>query len=129
MTSLKMTFIIVLFTTIVCSWCCEVRATEPVKLYVSLNGNDSNKGSVDRPFATLEAAQKAVREAKTREVNRPVEVIIRAGVYYLKQTLELLPEDSGTKEAPVTWRSAENERVILSGGQTVGGNWKKDSDG
>jgi hypothetical protein len=107
----------------------EVRASEPIKFYVSLNGNDSNKGSADRPFATLEAAQKAVREAKKIEVNRPIEVIVRAGVYYLTQTLELIPEDSGTKEAPITWRSADNEKVILSGGRTVSGDWKKDFDG
>lgn len=129
MTSLRIFFIINLITIIDCSWYCEVRATEPVKLYVSVKGTDSNKGTIDSPFATLEAAQNAVREAKKSEANRPVEVIIREGVYYLQQTLELIPEDSGTKEAPVTWRSAENERVILSGGMSVSGNWKKDSDG
>lgn len=102
---------------------------QTIKYYVSLAGNDLNKGTIGKPFATLEAAQNAVREAKKNEVNRPVEVIIRAGVYYLGQTLELQPEDSGTKEAPVTWRSAENEKVILSGGHALNGLWKKDSDG
>ena len=107
----------------------EVVAAGPVKFYVSLTGNDSNKGTIDRPFATLEAAQNAVREAKKSNANRPFDVIVRGGVYYLQQTLELKPEDSGTKEAPVTWRAAENERVILSGGRIVSGDWKKDSDG
>ncbi len=129
MTSVRITFIIFLSTTIVGSWCCEVRATEPIRFYVSLKGHDSGNGSADRPFSTLEAAQNAVREAKRSEANRPVEVIIREGVYYLRQTIELKPEDSGTKEAPITWRAAENEKVILSGGRTIGGLWKKDSDG
>lgn len=39
------------------------------------------------------------------------------------------PEDSGSKESPITWRAAENERVILSGGRIISGDWKKDSDG
>ena len=56
-------------------------------------------------------------------------MIIREGVYYLQQTLEFKPEDSGTKEFPITWRAFENEKVILSGGRTVRGDWKKDSDG
>ncbi|MEI7423809.1 MAG: right-handed parallel beta-helix repeat-containing protein [Prolixibacteraceae bacterium] len=121
--------IIALFVMLWCSISSEVRSSEPVRFYVSVNGNDKNKGSVDKPFATLEAAQNAVREAKKSEVNRPIEVIIREGIYYLQQTLELKPEDSGTKEAPITWRAAENERVILSGGRSIGGEWKKDSDG
>ena len=107
----------------------EMVTAQTIKYYVSVDGNDSNKGSIDRPFASFEAAQNAVREARKSDPIRPIEVIIRGGVYYLQQTLELKPEDSGTKEAQVTWRAAENERVILSGGRTIGGLWKKDSDG
>ena len=112
-----------------CSLKDEVRAADPVKFYISVNGSDSNEGSLIKPFATLEAAQNAVREAKKSDASRPVEVIIREGIYYLQKTLELKPEDSGTKEAPVTWCAAENERVILSGGRTVVSDWRKDSDG
>ncbi|MCP4309672.1 MAG: hypothetical protein GY790_00280 [Bacteroidetes bacterium] len=109
----------------------RVRTSEPVRFYVSLNGSDSDNGSLEQPFATLEAAKIAVREYGKNEINSttPVEVIIRGGVYHLKKTLELKPEDSGTKNAPVTWRAAENERVVLSGGRAIDGKWKKDSDG
>jgi hypothetical protein len=127
MTTMRLFFIILLIIIKNCSWCREISDTGPIKFYVSANGKDTNKGSVDQPFATPEAAKKAVREAKKSAVNRPVEV--REGVYYLQQTLELEPGDSGTKEAPITWRAAANETVILSGGRTVSGDWKKDSDG
>jgi len=129
MTMLRMFFKVGLITVLNCSSFCEIRATGPVKFYVSVNGNDSNPGTVDQPFATLEAAQKAVRDVLKSKVNSPVEVIIREGIYYLHQTLELKPEDSGTAEAPVTWRASENEKVILSGGRIISGEWKKDSDG
>ena len=129
MKSVRIYLIGVLITMSYCSLNYEVRAAEPVKFYISMNGNDSSKGTLDRPFATLDAAQNAVRDAKKSEVNRPIEVIIREGVYYLQQTLEFKPEDSGTKEFPITWRAFENEKVILSGGRTVRGDWKKDSDG
>jgi hypothetical protein len=125
---MRIFFIIILITIINCSLYYEIRATEPVKFYVSVTGDDSNKGTVDKPFATLEAAQNAVRDAIKSKVNSPVEVIVREGVYYLQQTLELKPEDSGTADAPITWRAAENERVILSGGQIIDGEWKKDPD-
>ena len=102
---------------------------EKISFYVSTAGADSNSGSIDAPFASLQAAQKAVRNALQNGPGLPVEVILRGGIYYLEETLELKPEDSGTREAPVTWRSQENERVILSGGKPVIGSWKRDSDG
>ena len=36
-------------------------------------------------------------------------------MYYLKQTIELHPEDSGTAEAPVTYAAYPGERVTLAG--------------
>ena len=47
----------------------EMVTAGPIKFYVSLTGNDSNIGTIDRPFATLEAAQNAVRAAKKSEAN------------------------------------------------------------
>ena len=102
---------------------------EKVQFYVATNGNDRNTGTADQPFATLQAAQNAVRNAKTKGLKAPVEVILKGGVYYLDETLELKPEDSGTEEAPITWRAAENDRVILSGGKQIIGKWKPEPDG
>jgi hypothetical protein len=103
--------------------------SEPVRFFVSLNGNDLNKGTSEEPFATLEAARNAVRELKKNEtgLSSPVEVVIRGGIYYLDETLELKPEDSGTKIGGITWRAAEGEKVILSGGRVIEGGWKKES--
>ncbi len=112
-----------------CSLLNAALVTESIKFYVSLSGNDSNKGTLEKPFATLEAAQMAVRKAKQLESNRAIEVIIEEGTYQLQQTLEFKPEDSGSKDAPITWRAADNERVILTGGRMIPGVWKKDSDG
>lgn len=92
---------------------------EKVKYYVSTTGDDRNKGTVEQPFATLQAAQNAIRNDKSKGLKAPVEVIIMGGVYYLDEILELNPEDSGTEETPVTWRAAENEWVILSGGREI----------
>jgi len=104
-------------------------ATEPMKFYVATKGNDANKGTLEQPLATLEAAQLAVRIAKKNNPNRSMEVIVKEGVYQLNQTLEFKPEDSGTKNAPITWRAAENEKVVLSGGRTITGVWNKEADG
>jgi len=88
-------------------------AEEEVTFYVSIAGNDNNSETIEQPFATLQAAKTAIRNGKLKGLTAPVEVILRGGTHYLEVTLELEPEDSGTPDAPVNWRTAENERVIL----------------
>eukprot|EP00039_Didymoeca_costata_P032779 m.39344 g.39344 ORF g.39344 m.39344 type:complete len:907 (+) comp9540_c0_seq1:194-2914(+) len=89
----------------------EVRKQDnPIKgeteIYVSVNGSDSGSGSMTSPFATLQRAQQAARAAGPGAI-----VFVRAGTYYLNQTLMLNSKDSGT-----TYAAYQNERVILSGG-------------
>ena len=99
------------------------------RFYVALNGKDSNKGTIDKPFATLEAAQTAVRETIKNANNTSIEVVVRGGTYYLNQTLEFTSEDSGPISSPVIWKAAEGEKVVLSGGRRLIGMWKKNSEG
>jgi hypothetical protein len=62
-----------------------------------LRGSDSvGDGSPTRPFLTLERAVAAVR-AKRAPVGAaalPSTIVLRAGTFHLKQTLQLAPEDS-----------------------------------
>jgi hypothetical protein len=102
---------------------------EVKRFYVAVNGKDSNNGSADQPFATLEAAQIAVRAAKKNGTITPIEVVVRGGTYYLQQTIEFTPEDGGTIAAPVIWKAAAGEKVMLSGGRRLTGKWQKDKDG
>ena len=90
----------------------SIAVGQSLVLYVSTNGNDANSGSIEKPFATIHAARDVIRSTKQKGLTTPIEVVIRGGVYYLNETLELGTEDSGTKDAPITYRSAENEKVI-----------------
>lgn len=95
--------------------------SKALEFYVATNGNDSNPGSKAKPFATLQKARDAARATENKE---PIEIIIREGIYELEEILMLKPEDSGTEEAPIIWRAAENEKVIISGGKTIRGKWE-----
>ncbi len=102
--------------------------------YVATDGSDSNPGTIDKPFATLERARDAVRKMKSssafqhmfspQDKGRPVTVMIRAGRYQLSEPLIFGPEDSGTKEHPVLYTAYSDERVVISGGKKIVG-WKK----
>jgi hypothetical protein len=101
------------------------------RIYVSVKGNDLNNGTPAHPFASLEAAKMAVRKLKNThgKLQQPVEIIIGAGTYFLSQTLELTPEDAGTKETPITWKAAPHAKVIISAGQPLKGKWQREGNG
>ena len=77
--------------------------------FVSPSGNDTNPGSLERPFATLQCAQQAVRQKRG-------DVFLRGGTYYLPATLVFTAEDSGTKDAPVVFQNYQDEKPVISGG-------------
>jgi len=102
---------------------------ETKKIYVALQGKDSNDGSIQKPLASFEGAQQAVRIVKQSGFKGSIEVIVRGGTYYFSETIEFTAEDSGTRYAPITWKAAPGEKVILSGGKRINGSWKKGNDG
>lgn len=108
---------------------------DPVRFYVSPRGNDSWSGRLvrpnaqrtDGPFATLRRAQQAVRELKARGLRQPIEVVVGSGIYYLHEPLVFAPDDSGTADAPITYRAAKGATVVLSGGVPLSG-WRRVKD-
>jgi hypothetical protein len=87
--------------------------------YVSKKGNDSNPGTKENPFLTIQRAVRAVRDIEpTGENGRTV--YIEAGEYRVS-SLVFTEEDSGTAECPVTYRAYGGE-VVLNGGVTLSPN-------
>ena len=85
------------------------------KFCVAPDGNDSNPGTKDRPFASIQKAQQAVAPGDT--------VYIRGGVYAMKESdiamrdsfLASLVhlEKSGTKEKPICYFAYPGERPVF----------------
>ena len=55
------------------------------------NGDDGKAGSADAPFKTIAKGVSAARAATTK----PATIVLRAGVHFLADTINLTPEDSG----------------------------------
>ncbi|MBM3499530.1 MAG: hypothetical protein FJX74_12760 [Armatimonadetes bacterium] len=109
--------------------CLQAQAA-PTTLYVAANGSDAwtgaaadpNAAGTDGPFATLARARDEVRKLKAGgDVAGPVTVFVRGGLYALTETLVFEAQDSGTVDAPVTYRAYQAERPILLGGKAIGG--------
>ena len=84
--------------------------------YVSISGNDSNNGTKDAPFLTIEKAVETVRNTDKTNKNG-ITVCVEAGEYRVS-SLEFTKEDSGTAECPITYRAIGGE-VVLNGGVTL----------
>ena len=77
--------------------------------YVAPTGGDGNPGTLEKPFATIGRAQRAVRE-------KPGLVWLRGGTYYLPEKLVFSAEDSGSQAAPVVYQAYGQEQPVISGG-------------
>ena len=90
---------------------------------VSPSGNDANPGTLEKPFATLQRAQQAVRQKRG-------DVYLRGGTYYLTAPLVFTASDSGTKDDPVVFRNYRDEHPVINGGIRLGDlDWKPFREG
>lgn len=93
-------------------------------IHVSTTGDDANPGTRDRPVLTLHRAQALVRAQRARHTDQPIEVRIHPGLYELSTPLLLEPIDSGSADAPITWRAADpDDKPVLSAGRVIRGRW------
>jgi hypothetical protein len=108
----------------------------PVELYVATNGNDKWSGKLatpiksrtDGPFATVQRARDQLRTLKEKNaLPGGARVLVRGGVYALKETLQFRPQDSGTAGVPIVYQNYRNEKPVLSGGTRITG-WRVIND-
>ncbi|MDI6450591.1 right-handed parallel beta-helix repeat-containing protein [Anaerobaca lacustris] len=85
--------------------------------------------SPDGPIKTLTLARDIIRQQKgDAGLKEPVRVIVADGRYSLSEPFVLTPEDSGTKDCPITYEAAPGAKPVFSGGRTITG-FKPDADG
>ena len=84
------------------------------EFHVAPNGADTNPGTVEQPFATLEKARDSIR-------GQGGDIVIHGGIYTLAQPLVLTPQDSGSPEKPVRYLAAKGEIPILCGTRIITG--------
>jgi len=97
---------------------------KPGRVYfIAPDGEDDNDGSRERPFATVERAQRTIRQLKTngRYPKGGVTVMIRGGRYPMAPGLAFDEYDSGEPGSPVTWRAYRDEKPVFDGGWRVSG--------
>lgn len=74
-----------------------------LEIYVSIDGDDQQSGTVEQPLKTLKQAALLARAGTT--------VYVREGTYEEKLTIK----HSGSRSMPIVFKPYQNEQVILSG--------------
>ena len=92
----------------------------PLELHVAPHGADGNAGTEAEPLATLAGARDRVRASKDERDGRAVTVTFATGTYFFAKPVGFTSEDSGTADAPVTYRAAPDGLVRFTAGTTVG---------
>jgi len=88
--------------------------------WISTTGDDTNPGTKEKPFATLERVRDALRETKSSgPLKIEATIWLSGGTYRIDKTFKLDAQDSGTAEAPVVYRSASGEKAHLVGGKQI----------
>ena len=92
------------------------------KMYVGAKGDDGNNGTAPQnAFASLNRARDEVRKIKLAGhlTAGGITVEILGGRYSLEKPLEFSAADSGTLEAPITYRAYKNQPVEILGGRVL----------
>lgn len=87
-------------------------------LHVSPDGRDSNPGSENAPFKTLEAAKRAANLEKAKGA-KGVTVLFHGGEYLCSTKVLFTGEDSGTEDCPITYKAAGDGEVVFLGSTKV----------
>jgi len=86
------------------------------EFYVSQSGKDSNPGTREAPFASLEKAKNAVRTQLQSKQRADITVYLDGGVYQVEEPIVFKQEDSGREGFQVIYEAMEGEEPIISGG-------------
>jgi len=96
--------------------------------YVSPSGNDTNPGTREKPFASIEKAKEAVRSVWQSKQHADIKVYLDGGVYRLEEPIIFKPEDSGRENFQVIYKAMEGEKPIISGGMQIN-SWEQNEQG
>lgn len=97
----------------------SARASGVVLWVDAVNGSDSNDGSsAALAFKTIGAAKSA---AAQKSEDSDVTVYVKGGTYQVTEAIKFGAEDSGKNGHTITYKAAEGETPVISGGTEVTG--------
>ena len=85
-------------------------------IYVAVDGNDKNDGTLEKPLATFEGAKAKVRDLIKSGKKGEIVVAFKGGDYGALNNLQFTTEDSGNKDLKITYCAYGDSPVYFTGG-------------
>ena len=92
--------------------------------FVSPTGDDTNAGTLEAPFATIEKAKLTLRNLSAGTKSKGVKVFLRGGTHTLTKTVVFGLEDSGAEGSTISYEAYQDETPVISSGVALKG-WEK----
>ncbi len=105
----------------------NVAPADPIELYISPKGKDSNAGTRSSPLQSLEGARQRLRMLRKSHPGRPAIVRVRGGAYSLEKPVLFSAEDAGDEQTSVVYSAKHGEQPVFSGSKKLM-NWKRTQD-
>jgi hypothetical protein len=103
---------------------CPMGLLAQTNFFVSQKGDDANKGTLSKPFASIEKALVEARKTKGSVVIKMLE-----GTYYLNRPIVFTPEDFPKGNETLTITNFNNRKVVISGSVPLKLKWKTYKNG
>lgn len=103
---------------------CSKALFAQTSFYVATKGNDTSEGTKTKPFATI---NKAIAEA--RKISGNVDIYLKEGTFYLRNSIVFTTEDSRKENEKLTIKNFDNQKVTISGSTVLNLNWKPYKNG
>ncbi|ANW95359.1 peptide-binding protein [Wenyingzhuangia fucanilytica] len=116
---MKKTILFAFFAAILFS-CATTYQDKDVALYVSKKGTSTNKGTQEKPFASLNDAVKKAAEIKNKNKEASITIYVLPGSYELKEAIQIPASLSG-----LTIKGTNADEVSIKGSVTLNPSWKK----
>ncbi|TKG93734.1 right-handed parallel beta-helix repeat-containing protein [Puteibacter caeruleilacunae] len=92
--------------------------------FVSPNGDDSNPGTFEQPFKSVEQAKNVISKLSTREKKCNITVFLRGGTYQVDKTIVFGLDNSAPDGFVYSFEKWKDEQPVLSSGIPVV-EWKR----
>ena len=99
-----------------------------LELYVSIDGDNLNEGTLGKPLRTLEKAAQFIKNLNTN-IDFNICVYVREGLYYLENPLEIYFENSYPSNWQISFKAYPNENPVLSGAIKITDKWSHYKNG
>jgi Right handed beta helix region len=101
-----------------------------LEIYVSPEGKDSNPGTSNNPFLSLDRVLKELKNIhdNQKDFTGNIDIILADGTYFNNKPLEITPEFLPIKGGKVTFKAAKDAHPVISGGYLIK-DWKQQADG